>query len=312
MITLRKKLNNLRHVRDIVETKNKEYYEHVYVNNNEISDKTISIVMTSHERSRQVYYTLFTINKCTYKDIQVIIVDDSINDKINIDKLKEYTFNIELISIKKDKKCWANPCINYNIGFQYIKGGKVIIQNSEVCYIGDILGYVANNVVNNKYYVFDVKASRNFETNDKIYDTSNIDIGIYNTNLFSSWYQHYIYRNVMYHFLVAMTRDTFNKINLFSYDYAFGSCYDDDDYVLKVKYLKIEPILVKNDENGIGGIHLFHGYTHNITDDRAYRAEQNQSLFLKKQEYINKFGKYLEISDGITYSDIYDNFNSIE
>ena len=40
---------------------------HYYYPNIPIYDDTISIVMTSSNRSRQVYYTLDTIEKCSFK-----------------------------------------------------------------------------------------------------------------------------------------------------------------------------------------------------------------------------------------------------
>ena len=98
--------------------------------------------MTSSNRSKQVYYTLNTIQNSDYKNIQVIIVDDSDNDPILEINLRKYPFYIDLICIKKENRNWHNPCVNYNIGFEFIKGSKVIIQNSEVCHIGDVLIFI--------------------------------------------------------------------------------------------------------------------------------------------------------------------------
>ena len=69
--------------------------------------------MTSHERSKQVYFTLSTINKSNYKDIQVILVDDSVYDPVMVNHFADYKFNIDLIRINRDKKFWNNPCVNY-------------------------------------------------------------------------------------------------------------------------------------------------------------------------------------------------------
>lgn len=306
----------LRSLREFVESKNTHYYDHIIINEHNITNNTISIVMTSHERSKQVYFTLETINRCLFKDLQVIIIDDSSNDKLNVDELSNFGFHIELIKIKREFKYWANPCINYNIGFQYIRGGKVIIQNGEVCYIGDILSYVNNNVVDTNYYVFDVKASRNFYSNNLLYEMPYIETNIYNENIWLDnvplgWYQHSIYRNTNYHFLVATTRDTFNKIGGFSYDYSFGSCFDDDDLVLKIKYNNINIINVKNEIEKIGGIHLYHGYTENITNTNAYTKPQNENLFSKKRNYTNKTNNYLELSNNIDYMKLLNDFNEL-
>ena len=127
-----------------------------------IYDDTISIVMTSSNRSRQVYYTLETIKKCSFKNIHVIIVDDSDIDPIKKEELEKYAYHIDLVYIRTENKNWINPVVNYNIGFKFIKGSRVVIQNAEVCYIGDILGWISQNVSDNNYYSFDVKAINSF------------------------------------------------------------------------------------------------------------------------------------------------------
>ena len=147
-----------------------DYYKHACINNKDITNDTITIIMTSHNRSKQVYFTLKTIADSNFKNIQVVIVDDSDKDKVSTDKLQEYPFYIDFIEIDRNKKFWINPCVNYNIGFKYIKGVKIIIQNSEVCHIGDVLSYVNLNIRDENYYVFDVKNSPSFEYNEHIYN----------------------------------------------------------------------------------------------------------------------------------------------
>ena len=292
-----KHLAQLHELKNIVKRKDRRYFKYTAINYNDITDKTISIVMTSHERAKQVYFTLDTINKCKYKDIQVILVDDSSRDPVDINQLYKYDFTIELIRVNREIKYWANPCVNYNIGFEFIRGGKVIIQNSEVCYIGDILSYVNQNVIHNNYYVFDVKASHNYDTNQQIYNKSNLTADIYDEDIWGMWYQHYTHRNAHYHFLCALSRSTFDKIGGFSYDYSFGSCYDDDDLLIKIHHQNIQITNVHNDIFNVGGIHLFHGY--DVPDKRAYDSPQNNILFEKKQKYTDTFHTYIELSDYI-------------
>lgn len=299
-------LGKFNELKAMVKRKDPTYVKYIMINNNDITDKTISIVMTSHERSAQVYYTLDTIQKCTYKDVQVIVVDDSVRDPVDINRLSQYNFTIELLRINRERKCWSNPCVNYNIGFEFIRGGKVIIQNSEVCYIGDVLSYVNHTAIDNKYYVFDVKASRNHDTNNTIYKKAVLTTDIYNEDIWDSWYQHYIHRNVNYHFLCGMTRATFDKFGGFSYDYAFGSCFDDNDLLIKINHQGIQITNVYHDIFNVGGIHLFHGY--NMPDKRAYDSPQNNILFEKKQKYTDTFHTYLELSDYIQPDELTNHF----
>jgi hypothetical protein len=55
-------------------------------------------------RSKQVYYTLKTIEKCTFKNIQVILVNDSDIDPIKKEELKKYPFYIDFIIITPTEK----------------------------------------------------------------------------------------------------------------------------------------------------------------------------------------------------------------
>lgn len=292
---VRKHLGQLHELKNVVKRKDKKYFKYTSINYNDITEKTISIVMTSHERATQVYFTLDIINKCKYKDIQVILVDDSSRDPVDINQLYKYDFTIELIRVNREIKCWSNPCVNYNIGFEFVRGGKVIIQNSEVCYIGDVLSYIDQTVIDNKYYVFDVKASRNHETNQYIYDKPQLTLDIYMHDIWDRWYQHYTHHNNNYHFLCAMTRAVFDRIGGFSYDYSHGSGYDDNDFLIKIKNQNIKVINVPNDVFNVGGIHLFHGY--DVPDARAYNSSDNNILFEKKQKYVDTYNAYIELSD---------------
>jgi hypothetical protein len=301
-------------IKKFVQSKNIHYYQHQIIHDSDVTPHTISIVMTSHERSRQTYFTLETICRSDVKDVQVIIVDDSTNDPLQPHILAQFGIHIELISIRRETKYWANPCVNYNIGFQYVRGGKVIIQNAEVCHVGDVLHYVDTHVKGSNYYVFDVHSSRDFITNSIIYEHNPLDVTIFNQNLWDTntpWYQHYIHRNMNYHFLTALTKESIQKLQGFSYDYAFGSCFDDDDLLLKIQKEKLTIVNVKNDSSFVAGIHLYHGYTVNITQDDAYKKPSNEQLFLCKKRWLHYNGAYLELSDYEAYQSLLTKFEQL-
>lgn len=284
MNEVKKRLSDTYHLKSTI--KNGNYFTHIIINNYEINVETISIVMTSHNRSKQAYFTLKTISQSSNKNIHIILVDDSTSDPINLDKLKEFPFYIDFISIKN--KIWKNPCVNYNIGFNFIKGTKLVIQNSEVCHVNDPIK-ILDRLKDGQYFVFDVISSPSFAINDKIYSN---DIKTFNG--LGSWYQHHIHRNACYHFLTAMTVKTFELIREFSYDYSFLSWYDDDDFVFKIKISGIKIINIKNESEITRGIHLFH----NSGSDTSSNVPRAQELFNLKKKYYEKYKKYLEISDG--------------
>jgi UDP-N-acetylglucosamine 2-epimerase (non-hydrolysing) len=275
--------------------KTKTYYDHFELNS--LGAPSISIVMTACNRSKQTYYTLNTFMESSVKDIQVVLVDDSDIDPIELQKLKIYPFNIDFIRIKKGMKNWLNPCVNYNIGFQFIQGAKVVIQNAEVSHVGDVFAYIEQHVDNSQYYVFDVKASFNYTTNERIYESSKHTIGIYEQFLWLEWYQSASIpeRNNKYHFLTAMDISVFKKIGGFSYDYALGSCFDDNDLLLKITTQHIPIVTVDCAIANCGGIHLYHVLA---GEGWAKNQPSNEELFLKKRDYFEQTGKYIEISEG--------------
>jgi hypothetical protein len=284
-----------------VEEKDASLSDHVAIPNIPITAETITIVMTACNRSKQTYFTLQTIQNSTHKAIQIILVDDSDEDPITKEGLEKYPFYIDFISIKRQNKNWVNPVINYNIGFGYIQGSKVVIQNAEVCHVGDVLGYMGEKITPDNYYICDVKAVKSSAENDIIYMNNMNTTDIYNNeSLFDIWYQGRK-RIVNYHFLSGMTIDTFNKIKKFSYDYTMGFAYDDDDFLLKIISNNINIINLFHDQNNFGGIHLWH----NSSQKKIMRKiESNQNIFEKKKEYYSKIGKYIDIIEQNIYNNI--------
>jgi hypothetical protein len=284
--------NAILEIKKKVEGKDVSMSNHIAIPNIPITAETITIVMTASNRSRQTYFTLQTIQNSSYKAIQVILVDDSDVDPIIKEELEKYPFYIDFININQENKNWVNPVVNYNIGFGYILGSKVIIQNAEVCHVGDVLGYMGSQMISDNYYICDVIAVKSSAENDIIYMSDISTTYIYkNESLFSQWYQGRE-RIVNYHFLSGMTIDTFNKIKLFSYDYTMGFAYDDDDFLLKIISNNINIINLFNDIYNFGGIHLWH--SSNIKKMRG-KIESNQNIFNKKKIYYSKTSKYIDI-----------------
>lgn len=302
MQTLFKNKNKIIEIKKKVDEKDPFLYNHIIIPNISIEYDTISIIMTASNRSIQTYFTLKTIQNSSYKSIHIIIVDDSDTDPIKKEELDKYPFYIDFININKQNKNWINPVVNYNIGFQYIKGSKVIIQNAEVCHIGDVLAYMGTQMISDNYYVCDVRASKSLYTNNSIYENSTNTIDIYKSNeLFGIWYQGNE-RLLNYHFLSGMTIDTFDKIKNFSYDYTMGISYDDDDFLLKIVANNIRIKNLFYYEYNFGGIHLWHNSNIKIL---RKKIENNKSIFIKKKKIFDKYGKYIDILTKINTINIY-------
>lgn len=306
MNTLLNNKDKIFNIKTKVENNDPSLYEHKIINNIIIDDNTISIVMTSSNRSKQTYFTLSSILTSSHKNIHIIIVDDSDKDPIQFDVLQKYPYYIDLINIHRTTKNWHNPLVNYNIGFQFIKGSKIIIQNAEVCHVGNVLECVNAILSDDKYFVFDVKATLSYEANEQIYKSDISNVNIYNEpslhNMWAGWYQGQNC-NRCFHFLTAMNRKTFDKVKNFSYDMTMGSSWDDDDFLLKIISKNISVVNVFNNHgNNVGGIHLFHGVS-TSTQGWDTGVELNNILFERKKCFFNKTKKYIDICEDYTNFD---------
>lgn len=153
---------------------NKKFYDFndLTANANSLSnniEKKISIVMAYYNRKEQLITTFDTIKLSSYSNFEVIIVDDTSNDENRLeDIIDNYNFTIKLIRIEPINKTWINSCIPYNIGIQNAIGDIIILQNPEVCHIGDILTYVNKYMKEDQYISFSCYALPDFFYNDKL------------------------------------------------------------------------------------------------------------------------------------------------
>lgn len=259
-----------------------------------ITQSTVSIVMTACNRSKQTLYTLQTIANSSYKDVQVIIVDDSDIDPILFETLTQFTMSIEFIEIKRPLKWWVNPCVNYNIGFAFIKGGYVIIQNAEVCHVGDPISHLVNTIQDKTYYVFDVHSTKGYAENEILYTYPQLTTDIYTTieDSFQLWFHRTNEKESFFHFLTGMKKGTFDLFNGFSYDYSFGTYFDDNDLLLRIRAMSIEIKSICHVEHKCGGIHLYHA----LADDTHTKGRESNYLILHRKEILlKKHGFYFNI-----------------
>ena len=132
--------------------------------------------MAYFNRKQQLFKTLDSINESSFKDYEVIIVDDGSIDEhmLNMDELKTHcSGTIKLFTINRNKKFWYNSCIAYNLAFSNADGDKIIIQNPETYHMGDILSTVENNL-NDSNYLTVHTLSVNESTTNEIYTKNNI------------------------------------------------------------------------------------------------------------------------------------------
>lgn len=208
----------------------------------------ISVVTAYYNRKKLFTRTLESMRPYYGKvDFEVIVVDDGSDEAERLEDLQtDYPF-LRVIRLEKENKWYKNPCIPFNIGFEAIKGDKVIIQNPECYHFGAVLEYVHQHLQENDYLSFGCFSL------DK--STTNLDDLFFNTNLIENlivennktfvkngdlgWYNHSVFRPEAYHFCAAMTKEDLYDLGGFDERYAKGVGYDDDDFIWRIRQKKM-------------------------------------------------------------------------
>lgn len=303
---------------DLKNMNNRELTLH-WLNNGRFEGRTyiglISIVMAYYNKKEQLSFTLKTIAMSEYKNIEVIIVDDASSKDEELDNsiINKYNFKIKLIKIKKEEKTWVNPCVPYNIGLKEATGNIVIIQNPEVCHIGDCISYVAKNLKLNQWLTLNCYGLGNFNDNKTVYDIyNNGNLGeIFNfitkynavsnagslTGDVRGWLNHLTKLFTAYHYFGAIYRsDLIGKMNGgFDQDYKDGVCFDDNDFIKRLIYNKFEFVINNFTQKLPYVIHLYHRKSEAMSENIAEKHNINRKVFDKKCALMN-LDNYVDIS----------------
>ena len=273
----------------------------------------ISIIIGYYNRKTQLFYTLKTIEKSSYKNIEIIIVDDcsdNISDVLKDSDFEIFSMNIKLISIKKEEKTWINPCVGYNRGISESTGDIIILQNAEVCHIGDCINYVINNLKKNNWLTFNCYGLNDFKDNEYIYSQNNSKV-IYNyinkiwkeinnysivpggnatfTDKVGGWLNHFLYHFTAYHYFGAIFRDDLvNKMmGGFDLDYANGICFDDNDFIKRLIVNNFEFKTNTFSESEPFVIHLYHEKAKNLSKNKDEKWNINKLIYDEKCKNMN-------------------------
>jgi len=83
----------------------------------EIKEKLVSVVIPTHNRKNMLFRLIKSIKKSTYKNIEIIIVDDNSNDG-TYDLIKKYFYDVKIIRNKTSLFSTKSR----NLGLKYSKG----------------------------------------------------------------------------------------------------------------------------------------------------------------------------------------------
>jgi glycosyltransferase involved in cell wall biosynthesis len=209
----------------------------------------ISVVTAYYNRKKLFTRTLKSMLPYYGKiDFEVIVVDDGSDEAERLEDLQtDYPF-LRVIRLEKQNKWYKNPCIPFNIGFEAVKGDKIIIQNPECYHFGAILAYVDAHLKENEYLSFGCFSMDKLNTDDDalFFDEKNIAKLIENNNRsFTTdgdlgWYNHSKFRPEASHFCAAILSTDFFDLGGFDERYAKGVGYDDDELIWRIKNKKMQ------------------------------------------------------------------------
>ena len=227
-----------------------------------------------------------------YYNFEVIIVDDNSAQEFKLnDILNNYPFIIKYIEITKEEKGnRINPCLAYNKGFENADGDVIIIQNPECMHVGDIILFLVNNLKENDYFSFSCFSTNNYNLNKELIESYNKFEKINDNNFLSTnknyglginWYNHPYIRPVSYHFCSAIYKKNLDLLNGFDPSYAEGYCFDDDEFLFRIKHhLKLNVINIPPDN-----VFVIHQY-HLFNSSTSILFNKNMKLFEELQKTI--------------------------
>ena len=268
--------------------------------------KKISIVMTAYNRNKQLDHTLHTVTKSKMaKNTEIIIVDDASKEPITkvVNKYKDQ-LDIKPIYISKQNKWWINPCIPYNIGFGKATGDIVVIQNAEVVHIGDVLSFIHDNLKENQYMCMGCYSLGSFVENDVYMNLVNSskspekaaleyikmkgDFVCPNREV-GGWYVNTKHFTGL-HYLTAIYKKDLDRIGGFSPEFAMGYRHDDDEFIRRIWYKKLDiihPDVYAGYPFGTHLYHTYHSYASRKTKDFIDKWKLNNRVF---NRLVDKYG----------------------
>ena len=246
----------------------------------------ISIVTAYYNRKKLFIKTLESFEKSKYKNFEVVVVDDCSDEDERLEDLVEKFPFLKIVRLEKKDKWYVNPCVPFNIGFKHALGDKIIIQNPECFHSDDIINYVNENLIDDKYFSFgcyslsELQTSILLETddfkkfiNEKTYKNKSVAF-----DGDEGWYNHSMYRPKAYHFCTAITKNNLEDLGGFDERFSIGFAFDDDELIYRIK-LKLNVIFIDK----LVSLHMWHYW-----DNEKATATNKKNMNEKFWELWNK------------------------
>lgn len=107
----------------------------------------VSIIMTTFNRAPQLLRTLESITPQSYKDFEVVIVDDGNDKETPVLMQRQWPFPIKYFRLNRPKVgARSGPAVAINFGVRRATGEIVVVQNAECRHVGEILSQLISTV----------------------------------------------------------------------------------------------------------------------------------------------------------------------
>ena len=90
------------------------------------ADETVSVIIPTYNRAQIIGATLENVFKQTYKNVEVIVVDDASEDNTE-EQLKPYCGRIRFVKLSRN----SGPAAARNKGLEYASGEIIAFQDSD-------------------------------------------------------------------------------------------------------------------------------------------------------------------------------------
>ena len=244
--------------------------------NKKIDPPKISIVMAYYNRKEQLIQTLKSILASSYKNIEIIIVDDNsrLDQRVSsfIDDISGH-LDIRVITISEEQKTWTNPCMAFNIGLRKASGDIIMLQSPEVLHVGDCIQHAVENLRLGDWLSYNCYGSPSFDYNKRLHqktdselfeivDSSASRVGGCSVERddVGGWLNHYDNHFVAYHYCAAIyKKDLFDVMNGgFDEDFKNSIGTDDDEFMKRLTYNKFNFKINEFKKSEPFVIHQFH------------------------------------------------------
>ena len=265
----------------------------------------ISVVMAYYNRKDQTLETLKSIESSEFKDFEVIIVDDA---SVESQRLEEYVGNykyeIRLIRINPQEKTWVNPCVAYNAGIKESRGDIIMLQNPEVLHVGDCLSFVNDNLRVGDWLTFSCYGLGSFKDNIELSGTKNKydyilrkqqELMYSRGDTFGGnaafhdpqgWVNHITHRTACHYMAAIHKSDLVEKMDGgFYHGYKDGVCFDDNDFIFRLKHNNMKIKLVDFKVSTPFAVHQYHENVVSLNKKELWL--KNQVVFFEQMRKIN-------------------------